>query len=154
VDALGSLRVFAAKWRSNDFVFLFLLGDHAPTEAALFAAKRWGAVIVVLVWLTVLLRRRSVPSVYSWTLGVTLLVSPVVHPWYVTWLLPAVVLLPHVAWWTWSILVIFAYVPLPLFKVSGIWEESLLVKALEYLPVLLLIPVQLWWERVWDRPRP
>jgi hypothetical protein len=147
VNALGSLGVFAAKWRSNDFVFGFLLGTDDPGEPDLLRAKRIGAVLVAIVWMWQLVRRRSLPSVYAWSVGAILLVSPVVHPWYVLWLLPAAVLLPHPAWWIWSLTVFLAYAPLSDRRAGGVWEESMVIKTLEYLPVLLLVPVQLWWER-------
>jgi hypothetical protein len=146
-DALGSLRVFAAKWRSNDFLFSFLLQESEPGEAGLLWAKRTGAVLVGVVWFWVMLRRRPLPSVYAWSLGTALLVSPVVHPWYVIWLLPAVLFASHPAWWLWSITVFLAYEPLPGFLTEGVWEESPVVKALEYVPVLLFIPLQILLEK-------
>jgi hypothetical protein len=146
-DTLESLGVFAAKWRANDFVFSFWLREGDAEEIGLLRAKWIGAILAGAVWLWLVSRRRSLPSVYSWSVGVLFLVSPVVHPWYITWLLPAVVFLPHVAWWLWSVTVILAYVPLPMFRDLGVWEESMLVKTVEYLPVLMLIPLQVWWER-------
>lgn len=147
IDALGSLRVFASKWRGNDFLFTFLLAGRPPDQAALFAAKRVAAILVAAVWLAAVFTRRPLPSFYAWTVGAILLLSPVVHPWYVIWLLPALLFVPHPAWWVWSLLVIVAYFPLPEFRVSGLWVESWGVKAVEYLPVLLLIPVQIALER-------
>lgn len=147
VNVLGSLGVYAAKWRANDFLFSFILtGPEPPSEAALLHAKRVAAVAVAAVWILVLLRRRSLPSAYSWIVGTALLVSPVVHPWYLTWLLPALLFLPHAAWWTWTLTVFLAYLPLPVFLAGGGWHESLLWKSVEYVPVLALVPWQLWKE--------
>jgi hypothetical protein len=147
VNVLGSLGVYAAKWRANDFLFSFILtGPEPPSEAALIHAKRVAAGIVAVVWLLVLLRRRSLPSAYSWILGTALILSPVVHPWYLTWLLPVLLFLPHAAWWTWSLTVLLAYLPLPVFLAGGGWHESPLWKAVEYVPVLALVPWQLWKE--------
>jgi hypothetical protein len=147
VDALGSLRVYAGKWRGNDFLFTALLAGRAPDEIALFEAKRLAAGLAAAAWLVVMIRRRSLPSAYSWTVGVILLLSPVVHPWYVIWLLPALLFVPAPAWWAWSLLVVIAYLPLPGFRAGGVWAESMAVKAIEYLPVLLLLPLQALWER-------
>lgn len=146
-DALGSLGVYAAKWRSNDFLFSFVLpGSETPTEAALRITKSLLAVAVTGVWVALILFRRPLPAVYSWTVGVAFLLSPVVHPWYVLWLLPALLFLPHVAWWVWSLTVFIAYIPLSAFKLGGAWVESPGWKTVEYLPVLVLLPVQLWLE--------
>ncbi len=146
VDALGSLGVFAAKWRANDFLFTFLFRESGALEPSLRQAKLWGAIIVGVVWLTTIALRRPLPSVYAWTVGALLLVSPVAHPWYVLWLLPAAVLCRQPAWWLWTITVFLAYAPLPLFRAGGPWRESMLMKGLEVVPVLALLPVQAWWE--------
>jgi len=73
--------------------------------------------------------RRDWISTYAWTVGALFLVSPVVHPWYLIWLLPVLFALPHPAWWVWSCTVILAYRPLAVFRATGIWEESLAWKA-------------------------
>jgi len=142
VNVLGSLGVFAATWRANDFVFGWLVHDSGDPQAALLAAKRWGVVIVAVVWLIAVLLRRPWPSVFSWTVGAALLVSPVAHPWYVTWLIPGLVFLPHVAWLAWSGLVVLAYLPLPGFLNGVGWVESPPAKLVQYLPVLVLVGVQ------------
>jgi hypothetical protein len=146
VDAFGSLGVFAAKWRANDFLFNFLFRESSTFEHSLRQAKLWGAAIGGAVWLATLLLRRPLPSVYAWTIGVLLLVSPVVHPWYVLWLLPAAVLCRQPAWWLWTLTVVLAYAPLPLFRAGGPWRESMLLKGLEVVPVLASLPLQAWWE--------
>jgi hypothetical protein len=70
----------------------------------------------------------------------------VVHPWYVIWLLPAVLLAGHPAWWIWSLTVPLAYLPLSGYLESGIWTESATIRLLEYLPVLAALPVQIGLE--------
>jgi hypothetical protein len=145
VNALGSLGVFAMKWRSNDLLFSFLVPAH-PAETGLAHAKMIAAGAAATVWLALIALRRPWPSVYAWTVGTLLLVSPVVHPWYVTWLLPALVFLPQPAWWVWSFTVFLAYAPLAAWKAGGVWEESLAHKIWEVAPVLALLPLQAWLE--------
>jgi hypothetical protein len=147
VDPLGSLGVYAAVWRANDFVFAWIHGGGAATEATLAEAKRVALWFPAAAWGLAAGLRRPWPSVYSWTVGIALLVSPIVHPWYVTWLLPALVFLPHPAWWLWSGTVILAYQPLPGFLETGTWTESAVVKGLEYWPVVLAVALQLVLER-------
>jgi alpha-1,6-mannosyltransferase len=133
--------VFARTWRANDLLFGLLDGDGS--EAALLRAKLAAAGITVAVWTAMVVRRRDAVSVYGWTVGAALLLSPVIHPWYVIWLLPAVVLGGQMAWWAWSVTVFLAYAPLPGFLARGAWEERLWIKTLEMAPVLVLLPVQL-----------
>lgn len=146
VSALGSLGAFAKTWRGNDLVFGWILQEPV-TEASLALAKKWCAVIVLGVWLLAMASRRSLPSVYGWVVGVALLVSPVVHPWYVIWLLPAAILVRQPAWWVWSLTVILAYHPYVGVAAGGAWEERMAFKLVEYLPVLALLVVQPWAER-------
>jgi hypothetical protein len=147
VNPMGSLTVYAAKWRSNDFLFGLLHRDGPDAELALLHAKRWAGALVAAVWLALVVLRRPWPSVYAWTIGAALLLSPVVHPWYVAWLLPVALMLPHPAWWAWSALAPLAYLPLPRYLAGGAWVESGAVKAVEYLPVLALCLVQIVLER-------
>jgi hypothetical protein len=151
VDALGSLTTYAAKWRSNDFLFAFLHGSEAATEVSLAAAKVRAAVGVGLVWVTVVLFRRPWWSVVSWTVGALYLLSPTVHPWYLLWLIPVALFVPHVAWWVWTLTVGLAYLPLAGYLADGGWAESMAAKTLEMAPVLLLIPVQAWLEARYRR---
>jgi len=144
VDALGSLGTYTAKWRSNDFLFGLFYREPltGSNEIPLWHAKLWAAAVPAAVWLATAALRRPWPSVFSWTVGAALLVSPIVHPWYVIWLLPAALFVLHPAWWVWAALAALAYIPLPGYLGDGIWTESGWIKALEYLPVLLLLPLQ------------
>ena len=142
---LGSLGVFVAKWRGNDFLFSLFVPQDA-TESQLYTAKLIAGVCVALVWLATLLGRRDWISTYAWTVGALFLVSPVVHPWYVIWLLPVLFVLPHPAWWAWSLTAFMAYHPLAAYRATGVWEESLAWKAWEVSPALTLLPLQAWLE--------
>jgi len=58
------------------------------------------------------LRRHGVPHIPrgDWIFGAFLLVSPVINPWYLLWLLPFAVIVPSVWAWTASVAVLLAYV--------------------------------------------
>ena len=79
-------------------------------------------------------------------LGALLLCVPVVHPWYLLWLLPGLPFLVHrggllyalpLLWWSWSILV--AYVARVEFLKTGVWSPSTLLTAIEYAGLCLLV---------------
>jgi hypothetical protein len=146
VNALGSLRVFVATWRANDFLYGFLPGAAAGTEAGTRAAHLVGAVLAGGIVLALWLRARPWTEVYAWGIAALFLLSPVVHPWYVLWLLPAAIFLSHPAWWVWSLTVFAAYAPLPAYRAGGAWTESPALIAAEYLPVLALAAAQSWVE--------
>ncbi len=75
---------------------------------------------------------------FLWIAAV-LLLSPIVHPWYVTWLVP------FLAWrrdtWVlvWTGTVIAAYAVLPDWWSSGIWDLPIWALLLEYVPVYILL---------------
>ena len=111
------------------------------------------AVVFVLL-ATVLLRawRRGVgPSEAARTVLVAfLLLTPTLHPWYLTWLVPfLVVSRPS---WAWSLLLAAAplfYWPLTEWQAEGLWREPRWLWPCVALPFLLLCAL----EWVQDRRR-
>ncbi len=86
-DVSGSLVTFAREFRFNSPVYaglVTLLGDAAPLAAA-------AALLLGISWIA--LRIEGVADAAALTLVALLVVSPVVHYWYLTWFL---VLLPAV----------------------------------------------------------
>ncbi|HET9235185.1 MAG TPA: hypothetical protein VFP10_13705, partial [Candidatus Eisenbacteria bacterium] len=146
LNPLGSLDVYVKTWRANDFLFSVFV-PHDAGETELERAKLIVAGCVFLVWIAAMSLRCLWYSIYAWTVGILLCLSPVVHPWYVIWLLPVLFVLPHPAWWVWSLTVMIGYWPLATYRATGVWEESLTWKAWEVSPVLALLPVQAWLER-------
>ena len=67
-------------------------------------------------------------------LGLLLLVTPVLHPWYVCWIVPFLVIYPNRAWILLTGSVFLSYWVLKGYVASGVWEENLLVVTLEYVP--------------------
>jgi hypothetical protein len=141
------LSAYATKWRFNDSAYGFvytLLSDPKPgwelDDGALLAA-RWVCLAVlalVMAWLA--LRRAADPAALCATvLGTQLLLAPTVHPWYLLWVLPFMVFHASPAWIAFSWLVLLAYDVLSDFRSTGVWHESEWVRALEYLPVYLLL---------------
>ncbi|MFQ5709459.1 MAG: hypothetical protein ACE5HO_18535 [bacterium] len=71
--------------------------------------------------------------------GTFFLLSPTVHPWYLCWMLPFLVLLPNRAWILLTGLVGLSYWALIDFSATGVWHENIWIKWLEYLPFYLLL---------------
>lgn len=140
VNPLGSLGTYAAKWRANDFLFAPLVrpGTELDQDARLLAAKRVAGALLVSALLLVAWRRPARPTALLLALGATLLLSPVVHPWYVAWLVPLVALRFSPAGLCLSLTVLLAYHPLPRYLAGGAWHESWPLKWLEFAPVLAL----------------
>jgi hypothetical protein len=74
----------------------------------------------------------------------TLLLSPVVHPWYLIWLValvPIARVRPAItaAAMAWSLTVPSAYLAIPAYRSTGEWNVPQTALLLQYLPVLLLL---------------
>jgi hypothetical protein len=136
-----ALLVFAGNWLFNGPVFSalhLLIANNLHTRLVC-------AVLLVLVLLLVVLlpgRRTWLEKIYYAILAL-LLLSPVVHPWYVGWLAVLLPLVPR-----WSGIVYAGTVSLTGFTVlqyasTGVWDEYPAALALEYFPILILLILEL-----------
>ena len=83
--------------------------------------------------------KRSIYIIGFIGLGLLLLVTPVLHPWYVCWIVPFLVIYPNRAWIFLTGSVFLSYWVLKGYVASGVWEESTVIKMLEYLPFYVLL---------------
>ncbi len=99
------------------------------------------------------LRRRPLPTEWLlWATGALVLLSPVVHPWYLLWpLAPALVL----GAWPWAVLastILVSYLVLGSYDPrTSEWVEAWWIPWVAYLPFLL---ATLAWHRAQRRPSP
>jgi len=113
------------------------------TGSASFA--RW---LVIGSWVAFLLwwaqRESDVVRYLLGALTVAALLSPVLHPWYVTWLVPCFCFwrLPPIVALTGT--VVLAYTVWPGYLADGVWRVPLWARGLEYAPVLLLGCWEVW----------
>ena len=143
----GSLSTFAENWRSNASLYLLLerlVPGHVARGIALALA------LVTIGWLA-WRRTPETHALLSATLAL-LLLSPVVHPWYVAWLVPLLVI-RHAAATTlmvrpdyvaraalaWSFTCVAVYTVLPVYARTGSWNVPSWALWLEYLPVFALL---------------
>jgi hypothetical protein len=76
--------------------------------------------------------------------GTLFLLSPTVQPWYLCWLVPFIAVVPNRAFLLLTGLVGLSYWILIDYSSSGVWQESLWVKLLEYLPFYALLLYDGW----------
>lgn len=134
VNPFESLERFATHWLFNGAIFEIV---HALVRdnqiARLICAAGLGVSL-----LSLLLTRRDVLRTSAFSVLLLLLFSPVVHPWYVTWLavlLPVVPLRSGIAY---AATVSLAVVTLVGYRMTGAWEQYPLILTLEYAPVVAL----------------
>jgi hypothetical protein len=69
-------------------------------------------------------------------LGAALLLSPVVHPWYVTWILPLAVWRGQIAWSILSLSVLTALLLWETTPLWNAWQPNFLTRSLVVVPPL------------------
>ena len=141
---LVSLAVFARDWEFNSAVFGLLKTVVAPPAARVVVG-----VLFAAFWAWYCLRRArgregGIPR-GDWLFGVLLLLSPVINPWYLLWLLPFAVVFPSVWAWTASAAVLLSYVTglnLPDYTLQP-YGQPLWIRGLEFGLIGLALAVDL-----------
>jgi len=68
-----------------------------------------------------------------------LLLMPTLHPWYLIWIIPFLVFTPNWAWLSFTFLIQLSYQVLAVYRLTGIWEESGWILAIEYIPFYIIL---------------
>ncbi len=126
---------FMGGWRNNDSLYgilLWLTGD-------VYRAKYTAFAIVAIAAAVLTLRQLSLDRASLWAIAIMLMVSANCHPWYLTWLLPLLVLLPVPALLLWTALVPLAYSAVISWVTLGEWQGSNAFRWYEYTPVYAML---------------
>ena len=131
---LRPLLAFAEVTRFNDLVWGFLeqatianpLGRNWPFTLAL------SVTVAVIAWKM----RDDWPRAVLWVLGALLLLSPVLHPWYATWILPVAVWRRQPAWTVLSITALGGFLLWETTPWWTAWQPNLLTRAMVAAPPL------------------
>ncbi len=71
--------------------------------------------------------------------GAILLLTPTLYPWYLIWILPFLIFVPNLSWLILTFLIQLSYFILKDYSLSGIWEESIWILLLQYVPFYFLL---------------
>jgi hypothetical protein len=82
------------------------------------------------------------PRAALWIMGAVLLLSPVLHPWYATWILPIAVWRRQHAWTVLSISALCGFLLWESTPLWSAWQPNLLTRALVAVPPLVAWLVQ------------
>jgi hypothetical protein len=148
VGAFAVLGKFASKFRFNA-AFPSLLDSALPFVSA-DGRRNLSMALFGLACLACLrLFRRDTPERQAtWFMGVLLLFSPTMHPWYLLWLLPFMALCQSRPWILLTGTVLITYEVYGRAHVTGRWHENPWLRLPEYLP-----PLALWLYLRWRRKR-
>ncbi len=142
--ALAGLEVFADRWYYNDATFHWLgwifevdIENRLLPETQTLRRALAGAFALVALaapWLG-----RDPERAVLLVLGAFVILTPVLHPWYLLGVLPFAILCRSRGWLVLSITVLFSYfVPIHE-RESGVWVELPFLKALELAPPFALL---------------
>ncbi len=115
-------------------------------------------IFLALTYLVYLLRRHPDGDVLAgWRfagffMGLCLLLSPVVHPWYVCWMLAFLAIEGQAAWLVLSVTVIFARQVYIGYEQTGVWQEAWWSTLAVWIPFYLALFVSWLFRRGAEQP--
>jgi hypothetical protein len=135
---LEALSTYAQHWTFNGPIFETVNAVMRDNQRARMIC----AVLLVAAVAAVAFSRKEFLSRVYYSLLALLLLSPVTHPWYVTWMAVLLPLVPR-----WSGLAYVSTVSLTSFtilayKLTGSWVQYPLVLAFEYIPVAVFLAME------------
>ena len=138
---------FMGGWRNNDSLYGLILW----VAKDLYRAKYTAFAIVAGAVAFLTLREVPLERAALWAIALMLMVSANCHPWYVTWLLPLLILFPVPALLLWTALVPLAYSAVVSWVTLGEWQGSNVFRWFEYAPVYAMLTGS--WLVSWLRAR-
>ncbi len=139
----------------NTFFSLHKDGGYDPAAPGAFALRDLSlaltklvlglflVAVVVYVWL----KKMDPPRAAAWVLGAFLIASPVVHPWYLLWVLGLAAALDLWPWFVLAATAPLAYLPLDDWWTYQIWEVPCWIPCVEYGAFLLAGAAYLVFDR-------
>jgi alpha-1,6-mannosyltransferase len=136
----GNLRAFTDVARFHDVFWWFVEALTIPNPYQ----RNWPFILTMsLVIAFVTIRwRDDWARAALWIMGATLILSPVMHPWYATWILPIACWRQQPAWTVFSVSALGA---LLMWETTGLWTEwqpNWFTRSLVLLPPLLWLVLQ------------
>ncbi len=126
-DAVGSLPVFMRKWRFGSPVFSFLVSIFGDMKALKFSTATMFLAYAVLAVMS-FRGRRVHGGLLAMAVGIPLVFTPVLFPWYA---LPLTLFLPllsgamRLSVLSWLLVLPLSYEVLYLYEAEGIWRPAL-----------------------------
>ncbi len=130
---ISGLSTFYQKWWFNDSIFRFLY-DFFGAETARYIGGAVTLLMLAFCWFKKYSVYRSMLIVY----GTILIFSPVVHPWYVCWVIPLLVFHENAAWLFFSGWVAISYIVWYVYPV-GEWKHDNWLMILVYAPLYAML---------------
>ena len=131
---------FLGGWRNNDSLFGVLLWAAAND---FYLAKKFAFAIVCVTIAAVIALRWPPERGVLTVIAVLLMVSANCHAWYLTWMLPLLVLYPVPPLLLWATLAPLAHTAVIRWIAAGEWNGSTSIRYYEYVPVYFTLAIWL-----------
>lgn len=134
---------YARRWRGNESLFALIieplewleqegsLAGREAQEVAKYPLVAMGLGLLAFAWW----RRWALQKVGAAFFLFYVAWTPVLHPWYLGFLVPFLCVYVNWGWLAFAGSVFLAYHVLPRWLEEGVWEEQVWVKVVEYLPL-------------------
>ena len=138
-DIFQALGNFTMNWTFNGFVFEILnsfLNDNQKTRLIC-------GILFLLAYIPVIFSKKDFLNKVYISVFILLIFSPIVHPWYVTWL---AVFLPFIPKWSGILyinLVSLTVITVLNYQLYDVWKNYPAVLIIEYVPVIILFVYEL-----------
>ena len=132
---LRTLITVGSKWRFNDSIFSIII----YYTGSLVVSKMIILLFFILLTIYLVYRKTDMMKSGYILIGALLILTPNLHPWYIVWIVPFLCFFKNRAWIVLTSLALISYQVLVGFVETGIWQESLWVKLIEYIPFYALI---------------
>jgi len=139
-NVFEALLNFTVNWTFNGFAFEIMNSFLADNQKARLIC----GILFLLVYILIIFSRKNFLIKIYLSVFLLFIFSPIVHPWYVTWL---AVLLPFIPRWSgilYTTLISLTVFTILNYQLYGEWKSYPLVLILEYLPVLLIFFYELY----------
>lgn len=130
-----SLTTFGSRWEFNGSIFSIAYFMTGSNEAAHLVS---GILIVILIGFLTVIDRPLLEKVF-WGFSGFLLLSPVVHPWYLTWIAALVALRWSTGMFAFLGMSALANIVVYQYRGGGAWTDQPLILLVEYVPVYILL---------------
>ncbi|MCG3206011.1 MAG: hypothetical protein KCHDKBKB_02737 [Elusimicrobia bacterium] len=149
--AVSGLHTYARDWVFNPSLYV-VVGEFLPHP---LHRRIFLGLLLVAFSLWWAFKQINNPLLYILgCLMALLLLGPVVHPWYVTWIVPFLCFYPLWSGLAWSGVVLITYVVLIRYRSEGVWQLPLWVSVVEYSIVYGLLTKDLFrWLSPSSSPR-
>lgn len=139
-----SLFVFAKHWSFNGSVFSLLNSFIKNNQITRIVCGILFLISLIPIYLSqVYLKQEDFIKKFYYSVLLLLIFSPVVHPWYISWLTILIPLFPKWSGIVYSSLSSLTAFTVLSYQLFGLWKEYPSVLIIEYVPVILIMLYEL-----------